>query len=384
MTQADEQSWFNRNPKKANLILLCFVILLLEVTLRLAAWTGLYPYVTYPTTSIPVYWADIDPVVGVWHHPRSSFRQITSCFDVLYNSNAFGARDRERNLKSKQQKRFVVLGDSYVEGYGNARADRFTDILEAQRGYEFLNFGTSGNFGSIQEWLLYENLAMRFEHDAILIFLLPFNDFSDNDPADFPAERYRPYLRKKGNTFEVYYTVEFEQRKREFRKWSKVIKNSIDTHLYIANFLRWATRTVKNHFGLKKEASLPTVVPYNNYSNEDLDILLHSYKKIIQAAGSKPVYIFSIPSEDDFTSAINGERHFKIVKDLKSFADQYPQVHFTDLLDTFVSYAQDKSVSHDDFVLECDGHWGELGHKITAEAVEKVLFPAETIPENEH
>ena len=59
----------------------------------------------------------------------------------------------------------------YLEGYG---------INEEKRGQiKHLNFGSSGNFGSIQEWLIYKHLGSRLDHSDVFIFCLPANDFSD-------------------------------------------------------------------------------------------------------------------------------------------------------------------------------------------------------------
>ena len=48
----------------------------------------------------------------------------------------------------------------------------------------------------------------------MFLFLLPANDFADNDPSNFPPDRYRPYLRKSAvsGDYELYYSVEYEKR----------------------------------------------------------------------------------------------------------------------------------------------------------------------------
>ncbi|HCU24021.1 MAG TPA: hypothetical protein DF383_03310, partial [Deltaproteobacteria bacterium] len=89
---------------------------------------------------------------------------------------SFGMRDKDRTLISKQS-RTVMLGDSFIEGYGIPEGKRISDLLEKWRGTEHLNFGTAGDFGPTQYYLLYKNLAKKFSHDEIIIALYPRNDF---------------------------------------------------------------------------------------------------------------------------------------------------------------------------------------------------------------
>lgn len=366
------QNWFKNNPWKVRCILIGGLFLLMEITLRMAAWMGLFPYQMYPTTHNPVYWDDINPHFGVWKYPNASFNQKASCFNVTYTSNSYGSRDKERSKSSNGKKRVLLLGDSYVEGYGNPSSHRFGDILEKQTGVEFLNFGTSGHFGTIQQWQLYEHLASKFDHNIICIFMLPFNDFSDNNPDDFPRERYRPYLKKQSDKFELYYTVDFEKRKKDFRRTSKVIKNTIDNTFYLANFLRLATRVIKNKTGLKKNKETPPP-SYDTYSQEDIDKVLYSYHQIQQLARNKKIYIFTIPAYRDYYAAIHGKKSFKIHKDLNDFTRNDPSLTYVDLLPFFIKYIKENKLTYADITLGCDGHWGKTGHEIAAAAVKQAL-----------
>src|SRR5258708_2724871 len=118
------------------------------------------------------------------------------CFSVQYTTNSYGARDVERSLHFSKP-RTVVLGDSMIEGLGLADQDRLTNILEKDTGREYLNFGTSGDFGPLQYALLYKTLAAKFDHDTVVVGLLPDNDFHDMSPEwgkVHHADRYRPYF----------------------------------------------------------------------------------------------------------------------------------------------------------------------------------------------
>ena len=366
---------FKRHPWLSRALLLLVLLLLSEGALRLAAQAGLYPYQMYPTSFNPVYWDDIDPHFGVWHHPHASLRHQSSCFDVTYTSNSHGARDRERGESTGGRPRVVVLGDSYVEGYGNPLEQRCSEILEKKMSMEFLNFGTSGNFGSIQEWQLYEHLARRFEHTAVVLLLLPFNDFSDNRATDFPRERYRPYLRNNSGHYELYYTVDFEKRRRDFRKLSTIVKNTIDNHVYVANFLRWAVRLLKKKEGAAPpDHGLPEQAPYMSYAAEDMAQLLYSYEKILALAGGLPLHVFSIPSSLDYQAYAAGRRQFPLQCDMAQFAGVHPHFYFHDLLPDFYAYLQAHDLHYGDLTLGCDEHWGALGHQLAAESIQRELL----------
>ena len=193
------------------LVLLIVTVACLEVALRLA---NALEIVTPQrrVTEAPFY-QDRDRAFGVWHDPDRDYVPIAECFDVVYSSNSYGARDVERPRRSAAP-RVVVLGDSFVEGIGVDREARMTDLLEGQTGIPHLNFGTAGAFSSTQEWKLYETLASDFDHEWLMLFAFPYNDFVENDHERWwEPERYRPYLRRTpaGGEFELFYPVAFEE-----------------------------------------------------------------------------------------------------------------------------------------------------------------------------
>lgn len=195
MNTNHEPNRFETNRKSAWLIVTILSLALIEIVIRVGVTLEYLPLQTYPTNREPQFWANIDPIVGRWRYPNATFRNVFSCFDETYRTNSVGARDPERSLVSSDKQRAVVLGDSFTEGWGVAHGDRVTDILEAETGIEHLNFGTS-SWGTIQQWLYYKNYAHAYDHSAVLLLMLPSNDFHDNDPDYQNQNLYRPYLRK--------------------------------------------------------------------------------------------------------------------------------------------------------------------------------------------
>lgn len=119
-----------------------------------------------------------------------------------------------------------------------------TDRLERQTGIEHLNFGAAGNFSSVREWLLYASLGSRFDHDRVLLFTLPNNDFLENDPDRWwQPERYRPYLRGTPGQFELFYPVDFEDSRaatEERLRWSHCYNASL-----VLRFWDWADTQIR-------------------------------------------------------------------------------------------------------------------------------------------
>jgi lysophospholipase L1-like esterase len=368
-------SWFERHPKTTLASVLIVFLILLEILLRILAAQGVFPYQRHPTSFKPVFWDDIHPIVGVWRHPDATLRHTSACFDVTYSSNAYGMRDAPRTKSSTALRRVVVLGDSFTEGFGVARAQRFTNRLEAQTGVEHLNFGSGGGFGSIQQWLIYEHLAADFDHSDVFIFMLPCNDFLDNNPDAYPADRYRPYLKKAGGGFKLYYTVDFSERRMEFRSPFETLKNIFDNTVYTANFLRWGVAEIQLATGLKQ--ALPAVdatAYYDRYATEDIEILLYTYRRILRTAGTRRVYLFTIPIEADFNAARRNGYRFQLVSVLERFAEAHDNLYYRDLLVDFLGHSERHGIPYRAYTLGCDPHWGPLGHRVAADAVRRIAF----------
>ncbi|MCB0309585.1 MAG: SGNH/GDSL hydrolase family protein [Bdellovibrionales bacterium] len=356
-------------------------LLFFEGATRILAYYGYIPFRYYPTSDQRVL-ADIDRHFGIWRYPERGSRHQGACFDVAYVTNSFGMRDRERQLLLADVPRHVILGDSFVEGYGVEASQRFTDILEDRTGEEYLNFGVSGDFSSTQQYLVYRELASDFSHDSVAVFLLPDNDFTDNNPAHFEAERYRPYLRKEkeGGDYQIYYSVPFAERgKKPELSWGRRFRRTLYNNVYLLNAFRqlgdlFEESELKDRLGdevlARQESS------YERYSEEDLSKLLWGYQKIAQLAAPRPFNIFVIPREVDFET-LDTESAYKavnLIDDLKSsLAEKFSNVQVYDLLPLFKERLEREKREYDDIFLRCDGHWSPYGHRVVADMIQSVI-----------
>jgi lysophospholipase L1-like esterase len=340
-----------------------------EVMLQVAVRSGLAS-VDLPSYSIAYakpFWQDINRHFGVWHPAHARYRHQKSCFDLVYASNAHGMRDREVTIAS-QARRVVVLGDSFAEGWGAAYGRRFTELLHEITGVEHLNFGTSGDFGSTQSWLLYKTLASRFDHRAVMFTILPENDFHDDLPTPDrlrEGARHRPYLTGAYPDYQLQYPAgEWSGDKR----WGWHLKNVLREF--------WLTFRVADHgvqlaqrliaFERKKGSFKPLRSFYFDYTPEDFDRLRYAIEQIKALAGDRPMLIVTIPFETDFPRTAVSPEPPPLRRDLAALADR--------LGITYVDLLEHMGEGRERYFLGCDPHWSEAGHQLVADVIARWSF----------
>jgi hypothetical protein len=117
--------------------------------------------------------------------------------------NSAGLRDREHSIdKPEGVYRIAVLGDSYAEAMQVDIEDTFWWLLQEKltrcayqpgKRVEVINFGVSG-FGTAQEYLMLESVAIRYRPDLVLLQFTDGNDVRNNSIALEPEKR-RPFFR---------------------------------------------------------------------------------------------------------------------------------------------------------------------------------------------
>lgn len=205
--------------------------LLLEGGVRLAAHEGWLAVALPPGGS---YWWSGHPLLGMWRYPDAHWEHRSACFQVEYRTNSAGARDVERPLRAPGP-RVVVLGDSVLAGWGVPLEARLSNRLEAATGVPHLNFAMA-HFSPYQELLAYRGIAKQYDHDAVLVGLLPANDFLDSElalAATIPdSYLYRPYLVGDGPDY-----TPFEYRENPLR--SLLRRHSFAANALLAAQSRW-------------------------------------------------------------------------------------------------------------------------------------------------
>jgi lysophospholipase L1-like esterase len=271
-------------------------VVLAELVLRWLVGGGHLTIPAPPPRAAGSFWDGSHPVFGVWHHPGAAFVHHTDCFTVPYRTNSVGARDKERTVAASGR-RVVVLGDSFIEGWGIPDGARLTDLLESAMGIEFANFGMAHQ-GPYQYYLVYRDLARAYAHDVVLVGVLPVNDLFDLDfemakRAPSYAHRYRPYL---VGTYPDYREVFY--REPRLTGWLR-------HRSYLYNALAFVVDRARGRDDPDRIASRltpPGLVHsyFYDFTDAQFDRLRYSLEKIKEAAGGRTVVVLLLPSHGDF------------------------------------------------------------------------------------
>lgn len=311
----------------------------------------------------PLQVADIDSIWGAWHYPGTHKYQ-KDCFNITYSINSYGARDAERSKKSDSSERVVVLGDSFMEGYGVPVENRLSNILEQKTSIEFMNFACS-NFGLTQEYLVYKHLASTFDHSTVLIGFLPFNDFRDDNPdnmSNTSFKRYRPYFLKGTIGYSLAYNettlTQSTLTKESFAKTEntlpkKLIRLSKSYSFWgnILSYFRYQKITKKE----KNEYSY-----YYNYTEDEANRFYFIIQKIKETAKDKRIILLAIPTTDDI-NAYKKKGGSPLSVALINFCKR-EGVELIDLLPIL-------SAQNSNLYLSCDGHWNSFANNLVANYV---------------
>lgn len=347
---------------------LLFTLLLLELGL------GIYARVANVKVNLPTYsfentqtfWFDLNEDFGTWHLPNHHYRQKKTCFDTDYFSNSNGFRDFERS-KESDKKRVAVIGDSFMEGYGVDTSMRASNHLEKWTKSPHLNFGLAGNFSPTQYWLLYEKMAIKFQHDAVIIGFLPSNDIIDDDISIIKkhgTNRYKPFLNGTYPNYTIEYLLDDLNKSaanpNRMNSTKKLLANFTHSyHFYLFLKAKW-----QNESSIQ-EASNQSIIPdYYNFSAEQFNRLKYSIAQIKKLAKNKPVLLLSIPNKIEINQFQSSNKN-PLGDSLSLFCKQI-NVEYLDLLKPFSNVSEE---TLEGLFYNCDGHWSEKGNEFAAQQI---------------
>ena len=284
---------------------------------------------------------------------------------MSYRSNEIGARDTSFSLaKSGPQTRYILLGNSFAEGYGVNFEDTAQAQLEKLLGIDVYNFGSDWYFGPVQYYLIYKDLASQYQHDGVVLFFLPANDFTDNDYSlwkNFHPTWYRPYYKKQSdgqyNIFYPHQAIPTEHVQDEVELG--IVKRFLVRYTFTANTLR----TIKYLF-TRNPLEKSGYSGYYDAAQGEQEAAIYFIKKIVADAKARRVMILVIPNREDMIRIRSG----------RSYQDQYwfRELHSLKLENSNVDVIDmaDKMPSdYNKLFLSCDNHWNELGNLEAAKII---------------
>lgn len=329
-------------------------------------------------------WRTEQDIWGAWHEPNGRAHHSGECFSADYTSNNVGARDKDFVVE-KTGARFILLGDSFAEGYGVQDAEMAKNLLQRQLGVEIYNFGSGGDFGPLQYWLIYDRLARKYQHDGVMIFFLPANDFTDNDygywnALGISAKRYRPYYKKLSeNEYDLFVpddAMKQEQLRRRSKSRNEVLRSFIIEHFWFANVIRTikVALLMKKIQEYEKSKSSHGAFTYSGYFDSSIEqqkAAVFFIDKIVKSVEGKVVLV-AIPRLEDFLRIKEGANRSELYW-WSSFNTAQQRLHkpvkFIDLID----FPPQDNKELADLYFSCDGHWSPYGNQWAANQIVREL-----------
>ena len=325
-------------------------------------WTGTLP--TYQLQN-KFFFEDIDENIGSWHRSKIKYRHSKSCFDATYLTNSHGMKDVERSLNSNDY-RVVMLGDSMVEGYGLSNRHTIGSNLESISNKEYLNFGTSGHFGSTQFYLAYKHIASKFTHNEVYVFITPWNDFED-DSYKFGKEyhnlRYRPYHVEKDGKYQlVYHNNAYLKKSQNITK--QLLSSYFSTYHIVKHFYK-LYKSILYRSNIDAQVELRS--GYFDFNEKQFSLLQYNLNLLRSETekNNSKFKIFLIPTLADYEVAESRsllKRETPLYLKLKErFPDDFVYDLFVPLTELEKNYKE--------LYLSCDGHFNKYGARLIAKLV---------------
>lgn len=368
-------------------LFIVFIILIgsLEVGCYVLSKFKVLPFNDYPLVylksgqSVGLDWRSEKSEWGAWHKPNKLDSQNTSCINAKYESNNIGARDDPFDLLKGGD--YILLGDSFAEGYGVNKTDSSEYLIETALNKKILNFGSAGNFGPLQYYLIYNQLASKYPHSGLLVFFLPANDFIDNDYRFWRGrdtvdaeghKRYRPYWHLENENFTWFYPVKsvktdcYNCPPPSFR--TLIIKYTWMGNLYRSLESKYQFTHVEGERPSDEVPYPPTYSGYFDAQEIQQQAALFFLEKLISESKGRKVTLVVIPDKNDFIRINKGQTYKSQYWYKKLVEISLKRNNFS-----FIDLAEIPTVDYNNLFFECDGHWSNNGNAWAAEAISEHL-----------
>jgi hypothetical protein len=321
----------------------------------------------------PLFWGDFSQQAGRWRVANASYSAVSCAGDSVFQySNSVGASDRERTVQNKRPNhpRVIVLGDSFMEGMLVNPRDRVSNRLETATQKEHLNFAVNGS-SPINYFLVYKSIAKRFEHNILLIGLLPANDFQDYSPnvayslVEWPI--YRPYWAGQYPNYTLKYSLNnINQSISRDHQTPAQLLHTVDSVYAQLGLVDQIKASLLLNSGIYKviqvlsgrmATSHGRMTSYEQFSEAAYRDMLYSLERLVNESNGKKVVLLSIPIQNDIDALRQGHKN-RLDGRLQEFCKQH-DILFVPLLPAFLKYNGRVS----DLYVACDGHWSKKGEE---------------------
>lgn len=303
-------------------------------------------------------WTQYDSDLG-WFHQKNKkiFPQNKVWLNLNLTTNRDGFRGSRNYLRKRTAgvKRVLLLGDSFVFGWGVGDEETFGAHLESNsQNLEAINLGVCA-YGIDQILLSFQKLGRQFHPDYVFIGIYQ-EDFWRATRAFTDAGYAKPYfsLSKSGNLelHNVPSPKPFELRSNQFPE--VIYKHSAEKILLQSVLYRVIKKSI-----LKVGRDLNLLDP--SLTDEWFlgRVILHKLVQEIHSINAEPV-ILIIPPKD----WLQNTKPTSLQKSLRRFAER-EKVDLIDLTPAFSNLVSKFKLT--DYYIKDDWHWTAQGHRLAAQ-----------------
>lgn len=358
-------SVFERYPKTTlSIVIISFVLLIDILTANLLFTLGLYT----PQYKIEKYYRIPHPV---FHHSlATNITHSNAKWGPLgyhVNTNSLGFKDNSARKVNPvpENKRLIIIGDSFTEGVGYAHPDTFVGKIEAalaNKNIEVLNAGVS-SYAPVIYWrkikYLLETEKLQFNHLLVMIDISDIQDEAmvyalDNSQnvIDAPTaksneldERFKRFITE--NTFLL----------SNLRVWARNLRNKNKT-----------SKTIDHSLNVFRGMWTYDDRAYQEYGKKGVEIALQNMNKLSgllkQHHIKLTVGVYPWPDQIN-----NKDLNSKQVKIWENWTQQN-NAGFINLFPVFINQSAPRKSIEKNFILG-DVHWNKDGHKLVADTILK-------------
>lgn len=275
---------------------------------------------------------------------------------------------RSHDISQKENKRILLLGDSFIFGYGVKYEETIGRVLESQSGSEVIPAGFVGGAATDMEFLYAKYYGKDLEPDMIVLAIFPYNDLADLNETSWIYGGNGDLIK-----VEIPRKVDVDG---YLRRGDTLMRYKIplvsNSHLiqFIIDRTETVSRIWRARLALKMGWRQKELIDFNEYENclyarncsgkwleakEKMLMSLSWIKQLAQDSGVE-LKVIIIPYEGQIFDDKPQKTIFH-----KALADQ--DIEYLDLWETF-KYS---GLSRGDLYLP-DGHWTRIGHQIAAQA----------------
>lgn len=300
---------------------------------------------------------------------------VTPEFNVAYRIDSNGRRQHSRDNNATPERRLLLFGDSFAEGWGVDVDDGLAARLDVELpSFQVTNFGTAG-YGTDQELLLFQQEGESLDPDLVIVLFYGNDLWNNVSRRGIGARRTaKPVFRPDANGVLRLQGTPIPITEPEPPDWRRTLIEHVHLAALVQRALAdapLASRQMRDFYG-----GLYTEDPRFSQVWFLTESLLREFRRRVEAAGSafRLVYIPAIVQvETD-----NWESKQRLHELTGTYDLDLPNrrlhnittrlgIDFTDLTPGIRAAAQDRRLYFD------DSHWNEEGHAVAAGILADVL-----------